>query len=61
MQEEEEGDWSLLHVVAWDGDLDKARPLLEVGHNTTYTEGELVPKERGAGPMRIGVVARREG
>jgi ankyrin repeat protein len=32
MQAEEEGDWSLLHVVAWDGDLDKARALLEVGH-----------------------------
>jgi len=35
MQEEAEGDddaWSLLHVVAWDGDLDKARSLLEVGH-----------------------------
>ena len=35
MQQEAEGDddaWSLLHVVAWDGDLDKARSLLEVGH-----------------------------
>ena len=29
---EAEDAWSLLHVVAWDGDLDKARALLEVGH-----------------------------
>ena len=35
MQEEAEGDddaWTLLHVVAWDGDVEKARLLLEVGH-----------------------------